>query len=270
MDRRTIAIAVVAAAILAQPALGQLAPRALTEVSVDERVGAQVPLDTTFQAVGEGSVSLRQVVDGSKPIVLVLAYARCTMLCSLVLRGVATAARAMPLVPNDDYRLVLIGLDPRETIDEAARKQAVLLEQLGRPGDRSRWSYLVGDRANIDRVASAIGFHYAWDARTEQYAHAAVIFVLTPSGQVARYLHGVQFDPRELADALADARDGRLLSTDAADLLRCFRFDPSLRRAGERAELALQIGGGVVFAMLVGLIVTLVTWERRSCRRRRS
>ncbi|MGE0547149.1 MAG: SCO family protein [Kofleriaceae bacterium] len=265
---RSFAMAVIIAGSLARPSSAQVAPRALTQVSVDERVGAQLPLDTAFQAVGRGSVKLGDVIDGTKPVVLVLAYARCTMLCSLVLRGVATAARGMSLVPGDDYRLVVIGLDPKETIDEAARKQAVLLEQLGRPGERSRWPYLVGTRANIDAVAAALGFHYAWDPRTEQYAHAAVIFVVTPAGQVSRYLHGVQYEPRELAAALHDARDGRLISTAATELLRCFRFDPALRRSGERAELVLRIGGAVIFGMLAGLITTLVIWERRARRRR--
>ncbi|MGE0871872.1 MAG: SCO family protein [Kofleriaceae bacterium] len=268
MTARICTAVVVVLGCIARPAVGQVAPRALTEVRVDERVGAQLPLATTFEAVGAGTVKLGQLIDGTKPVVLVLAYARCTMLCSLVLRGIATAVRAMDLIPAQDYRLIVIGLDPRETIDEASRKQAVLLEQIGRPGERSRWAYLIGDRTSIDAVAGALGFHYAWDPRTEQYAHAAVIFVATPDGRVSRYLHGVQFDPDELAAAVRDARDGKMVTAVAADLLRCFRFDPALRRAGERVELVLRIGGAAVLGMLAALIVTLVRWERRVARRR--
>jgi protein SCO1 len=161
---------------------------------------------------------------------------------------------------------VLVGLDARETPDEARRKHASLLAQLGRGDEPWRWPYLTGARASIDAVAGALGFRYAWDPRTEQYAHPAVIFALTPNGRVARYLHGVQFDPAEVAAALDTAAAGRAApaaSAAAVDVLRCFRFDPASRRAGARAQTFLRIGAACVFALLVGAIAVLVRWERR-------
>jgi protein SCO1 len=268
MTRRALAIYVLLA-IAPRSLIAQPAPGPIVEAGIDERVGAQVPLDPRFSVVGQGEASLRTLVDGSRPVVLVLAYARCTMLCSLVLRGVVDAARRAPVRAGRDYQLLLIGLDARETIDEAARKQAALLAELERAGERSAWPYLVGTRASIDAVADALGFRYAWDPRTEQYAHPAVIFVLTPDGRVSRYLHGVQFDPDELARAVRDANAGKTVSTAAAEVLRCFRFDPASRRVGELAERVLQVGAGGVCAALVAMITALVLWERRRARRLR-
>jgi protein SCO1/2 len=256
-------VAAMAALPAAHAAHAQPAPRALAAAGVDERLGARLPLDAPFTAAGQGEVTLGEVLDGRRPALLVLAYARCTMLCSLVLRGVIDAARRIRLEPGRDYQLVLVGLDARETPDEARRKQAALLAELGRGDDPGRWPYLVGPRASIDAVAGALGFRYAWDARTEQYAHPAVIFALTPDGRVARYLHGVQFPPDEVTAALEDAAAGRLISTAAADVLRCFRFDPAARRAGARAQAFLRVGGACVFAALLGTIAMLVRWERR-------
>src|SRR5215203_4666494 len=93
--------------------------------------------------------------------------------------------------------------------------------------------------------------------------HPAVIFALTPDGRVARYLHGVQFSPDEVEAALRDAKAGVLMSTQTADVLRCFRFDPASRRAGARAQLFLRVGAALMFGLLFGTIVFLVVWERR-------
>jgi protein SCO1/2 len=260
MSLRATALCLVAAlgAAHAQPA-----PRAIAASGLDERIGAQVPLDVPFTAAGIGTITLRRLLDGKRPVLLVIAYARCTMLCSLVLRGVTEVARALPRTPGVDYELVLIGLDARETIDEARRKQASLLAGLGRGTTPDRWPYLVGDRASIDAVANAVGFRYAWDPRTEQYAHPAVIFALTPEGRVSRYLHGVQFAPDEVAAALDDAAAGRLITSAAEAVLRCFRFDPASRRAGARAQLFLQVGAAFMFLVLFCAIALLLRWERR-------
>lgn len=243
-------------------------PPPMLAAGVDEHPGAQVPLDVPFTTSRGEPTTLRAQLDGKQPVLLVLAYARCTMLCSLVLRGVATAAHNLSREPGRDYRLILISLDAHETVDEAARKQATLLSQLGHGDAPDRWPYLLGTRANIDAVADALGFRYAWDARTQQYAHPAVIFALTPDGRVARYLHGIEFAPELVSTALDDAAAGRVMSTTAADVLRCFRFDPASRRVGERAQRFLRIGAAGIFVFSFASVAMLVAWERRLRRRR--
>lgn len=260
---KTFAMLVLACSL----AHAQPAPRAITESGVTEKIGSRVPLDTPFTETRRGPVTLRQVLDGKRPVLLVIAYARCTMLCSLVLRAVATVARAMDREPGRDYDLVVISLDAKETIDEAARRQDALLAELGRGSDPSRWPYLIGSRRSIDAVTDALGFRYAWDARTEQYAHPAVIFALTPDGRVARYLHGIAFEPEEVETALDDAAAGRLLTTPAAEVMRCFRYDPASRRAGARAQRFLRIGAAAIFFASFAFIGLLVAWERRIRRR---
>ncbi len=252
-------VVIIALLCLATRSAAQPAPDAVVKSGVTERIGAVLPLATPFTEATQGPTALGRYFDGKRPVLLVIAYARCTMLCSLVLRGVTDVAGKV----ERDYQLVLISLDTRETIDEARRKQATLLSMLGRNADASRWPYLLGSRINIDAVAGALGFRYAWDERTEQYAHPAVIFALTPDGRVGRYLHGVQFDPRAVTAALDDAAAGRLLPAVAEEVLRCFRFDPASRRAGAKAQLFLKIGAGSIFAMLVAGITFLLLWERR-------
>jgi protein SCO1/2 len=243
-------------ALLAATAHAQPAPAALSQAGIDERIGSQVPLDTELTDTQLGPRHLRDVLDPTQPTILILAYARCTMLCSLVLRGAIDVARKL----DRNARLVVISLDPRETVEEARAKRDSLVSQL----PRAHVSYLVGTRERIDAITGAIGFRYAWDPRTEQYAHPAVLTVLSPDGRVARYLHGIQFDPTEVAAALDDAAAGRFLSSPAAAVLRCFHFEPSARMDRARIESYFRIGAAsLAIGTLVGLVV-LIRRKRRS------
>jgi protein SCO1/2 len=124
------------------------------------------------------------------------------MLCNLVLQGTADLVPKLGLQLRKDFTLATISIDPRETPDEAARTQALILARAGHPGDVSDWPFLVGQEPAIQRVARSLGFRYAWDERTEQYAHPAVIFAISPYGRVAGYFYDLRPDPAAVRAAL--------------------------------------------------------------------
>lgn len=248
-----------APAAAAQPAR----PPVLRDVGLDEHVGDKIPLDLAFTDAAGRRIQLRQLFDG-KPVVLVLAYMRCKMLCSLVLHATTEAVRGMKLALGRDYRLVTVSIDPGDDAATLAVRRDTLLARAGHAGEPERWTFLVGGERPIHALADALGFHYTYDPATEQFAHPAVVFVLEPDGTIARYLQGVQLDPRELADAIRDAAAGRLASRSIAEtVLSCFHFDPSGRAHREAIRRYLQIGGAAIVLMLVASITTLVVWERR-------
>lgn len=255
---RSLAIVAVVALLAG---IAPAAPNPRLAVGLDEHVGARVPRGLVFTASTGERVPLARFLDGRRPVVLVMAYARCTLLCSVVLRGIAGGVRASELVPGRDYLPLVVSLDPRETPDEAARRQNKLLEDIGHRADRGSWPYLVGDEPSIRALADALGFRYAWDPDTEQYAHPAVAFVIAPDGRIAEYLPGVMFD--QLDAAVRRAERGELTSSVTRDLLACFHFDPSLRRYETKIALLFRLGAGLVLATLVAIIAALVLWERR-------
>jgi protein SCO1/2 len=244
------------------PASGQPA------IGLDDKTGAHVPVAGALRDSTGAPAPLSRFVDGKRPIVLVLAYARCTMLCNVVLHATADAIAAGALVPGRDFTPIVVSLDPRETPDEASRRQATLLASIGHPGDRAAWPYLVGNDADIHALADAVGFHYAWDPRTEQYAHPAAIFVLTPDGRVAETLRGVQFTG--LDAAIERARRGLLTPATSHDLVACFHFDPALRRHQAQIQRFFRIGATTVFVALLATIGGLLCSERRRGRRARA
>jgi protein SCO1/2 len=189
------------------------------------------------------------------------------MLCSLVLHAVADAVRALPLALGRDYRVITVSIDPREDAASAAARRRELLDKLALPDDAA-WTYLVGAERPVRALADALGFRYAWDPRTEQYAHPAVVFVLTPDGTISRYLHGVTYEPARLAAALSGAAAGELAPSAAAEaVLSCFRFDPAARAHREQIEAYLRIGGAAISLALGSTIGLLFLWERRRRRR---
>ncbi len=271
MNHRSLTTVLLVALSLAAPkaaAAPTQQPPAVAAAAVTEHLGERVPLELGFTSAQRTPVRLGELVRGDRPVLLVLAYARCEMLCSVVLQGVADAVAGMDsLAPGRDYQLIVVSIDARESADEAARKQTRLLERIGHPGETARWPYLIGREADIRALAASLGFGYAWDAAAQQYAHPAVAFVLTPDGRIARYLYGVQYPAATLAVALRSASRGVLQPTAAAavadDIIRCFRFDPGSRRYGARIQRYFRAGAILVFGMLAGLVGGLILWERR-------
>ena len=264
MIRLPFTILFVASAAVAEPGR----PPPLRAVGVEEHVGTRIPLDLTFNDAAGRRIQLAELFGGGKPVLMVLAYMRCKMLCSLVLSATTEAVKAMPLELGRDYRLVTVGIDPTEDAASAAAKRDELLARAGHPGEHDRWTYLVGADRAIHALADSLGFRYTWDPRTEQYAHPAVVFVLAPDGTIARYLQGVQLEPADLAAALGAAAAGRLSTLSIAEtVLSCFHYDPAARAHREAIARYLQIGGAAICLLLGGTVLGLFRWERRRRRR---
>jgi protein SCO1/2 len=261
-----VALALVAApaAVVAEPA----PPPAVQGVGVDDHAGARIPLDLPFTEVGARRVRLGDYFGDGKPVLMVLAYVRCRMLCSLVLQATVDAVRAMPLEVGRDYRLITVSIDPDEEAADAARRRAELLARIGRPDQPERWTYLVGAERPIRALADRLGFRYRRDPRTEQFAHPAVIFVLAPDGTIARYFQGISPSPADIAAALRRAASGPVVAEPIAErVLSCFRFDPAARAHRALIDRWLRIGGASVVLAVAVAVAGLLRWERRRRRR---
>jgi len=229
---------------------------------VEEHLGAALPLDAEFQSTRGAPQRLGDVVGRGQPTLLVLAYSRCSMLCSLVLHATADLVPSLGLTPGQDYRLLTISIDPRETPFEAGRTQQVALERAGLP-DGSTWPFFVGQEASIRRVADSVGFHYAWDAASEQFVHPAVIFTLSPAGRVSGYFYDLRPDPGAVRAALLGEASPSARSVGAA-VLSCFRFDALGRKYGTIVQRFFQVGATAVALALALGVALLFRRERRA------
>jgi len=241
-------------------------PDILRTVGFDQRLGAQVPLDLTFRDEAGSSVKLGDYL-GDKPVLLVPAYYECPMLCTIVLNGVASALRALPFDVGKEFRVVTFSFNPHETSELAAAKKTTYIEDYRRPGAAAGWHFLVGDEPSVAALTQAIGFRYAWDEGSKQYAHASGIVVLTPGGRISHYFFGVEFAPRDLRLALVEASGERIGSLVDQLLLFCFHYDPATGRYSRVALNAVRAGGVLTLAALVGFVVLMLRRDAIRARR---
>ncbi len=268
--RRSAALAPLLSALVAvlavPPAVAEVGPHpALAEAKITERPGNEVPLDARLVDHTGRAVRLGHYFDGRDPVILVLAYARCPMLCPLVLRSTATALSVAGRRPGDGFRVVTVSFDPRDTPADAARARRATVGSTWPGLAADDWAFLVGGADEVRRVARAVGFGYRFDPASGQYAHAAGVFVLAPDGRVSRTLYGVSFPPDEMAAALDAAAAGEAGRSLQQVLIQCFCYTPALRRWSGALALLLR---GSALAILVGLGTVFWFARRRGARRR--
>ncbi|HEX3553649.1 MAG TPA: SCO family protein [Thermoanaerobaculia bacterium] len=234
-------------------------PGVLKSVGYDQRIGERVPLDSPWRDEAGRPVKLGDFL-GKRPAVLVLAYYHCPMLCDLVLQGVETGLRPLSLDPGRQFEVLVASIDPAETPAMAAKKKRELLARYARPGTEAGWHFLTGPRDSITRLTQAVGFRYVYDPARNQFAHAAGMVILTPGGQVSRYLLGVEFPARDIRLGLVESGDGKLGTVVDQVLLYCFHYDPLV---GRYSAVTLNILRLSAVATVLGLALLVVLLRRR-------
>ncbi len=222
----------------------------LEGVEVTEYPGTQVPMDLTFQDEDGKTVALKDYFDGERPVILTLNYYACPMLCTLQLNGLVDGLKKMEWTPGQEFEMVTVSINPTETPRMARLKKQNYLKEYERPAAASGWHFMVGDKANIEALAEPLGFGYRYDEETNQYAHAAVTYIVTPDGRISRYLYGIVYDPQTLRLSLVEAADGEIGTSMDQILLACFHFDPENGRYSLAAFNVMRTGGLLVMLVL--------------------
>ncbi len=231
-------------------------PQLLKNVGVDQKLNESIPLGLTFRDETGKQVVLQQYFQG-KPVLLSLVYYSCPMLCTQVLNGVERSLRELSLNLGKDYQVVTVSIDPTEKPVLALAKHDLYTGMYGRAGGAQGWHFLTGDEPQIKALASAVGFRYAYDPDSKQFAHASVIMVLTPEGKISKYFYGISYPSRELRLGLVDASEGRIGTPVDAVLLFCYHYDPATGKYGVLISHVLQIAGGITILAIGALIFVL-------------
>ncbi len=231
-------------------------------VDVEEHLGARIPEDILLQDDSGKTLTTKELLSGNHPIVLALAYYRCPMLCPLVLNGVSSGLREAGFVMGNDYRLVTVSIDPEDTPVDAKKRKNVLRAKMGSSVETGA-AFVVGTADATRALADAVGFRYAFDEKTSQYAHPAVVMVLGSDGRISRYLYGPEPSPRDLRLALVEAAQGKIGSVIDRVLITCYRFDPATRRYGPYILGFFRIGAALILVVVSVILGILWRIERR-------
>lgn len=234
-------------------------PTALRDVRIEQKLNQQLPLDLVFRDENGQEVKLGQYFK-QKPVVLALVYYDCPMLCTQILNGMVTSFRVLPFQIGNEFDVVTISFDPRETPALAGEKKKVYVDYLPdkmRAGANSGWHFLTGDAANIERITDAVGFRYHYDEKTKQFAHASAIMVATPEGKLSRYFYGVEYPARYLRLGLMESTQNKIGSLADELLLYCYHYDPATGTYGAAIMRVMRIAGVITLLGIVALILFL-------------
>ena len=229
-------------------------PRALRNIGVDQKLNTQIPLNLIFRDDSGRELPLSAYF-GSRPVVLALVYYQCPMLCTQVLNGMVMSLRGMSLESGRDFVVVTVSIDPTETPELASKKKAEYLRRYAKGGDG--WHFLTGAEPQIKELAGAVGFRYAYDPKTKQYAHASAIMVVTPSGRLSRYFYGIEYPPRDLRLGLVEASENKIGSPVDEVLLYCFHYDPNTGKYSAIVMNIVRLAGVLTLLILLPLLIWL-------------
>ncbi len=264
-------LAALAVALLPSAAAAQQRPteapihpqqQLLKKIHIEQRLGERAPLDAPFVDSTGRAVQLGDVL-GDRPVILALVYHECPKLCNQVLHGLMTALRGIDYTAGKDFDVLVVSFDPRETPKLAAGRKQGFVRLYDREGTADGFHFLTGEEDSIRKLTEAVGFNYAWDDRSAQYAHASAIMVLAPDGTISKYFYGIDYNTRDLRFGLVDASAGKVGTLADAILLLCFHYDPTTGKYGLIISRVIQLGGVLTVLCLGTFIFISLRSERR-------
>jgi len=243
--------AVLSIAVGARAQIDTGVPEELKGIDIIEHSNDPLPLDARFTDDSGAQVSLRDYFKGQRPVLLQLGYNKCPMLCNLVLNGAFDGLKGIEWMPGKEFEVIAISIDPTETPALASAKKESYLAEFERPGARQGVHFLTGSAIMSKSVADAVGFQYRRQENGD-YAHAAVLVLITPDGRISRYMYGTKFESSDLRMGLLEASQGNIGTTIDRFILWCHIYDANARGYVLQARRVMSIGGLVTLLVLAG------------------
>ena len=255
--------------VLAPPRASAQPGGALKEVAFDQNLNAQLPLTTAFRDEDGRSVQLADYF-GQRPVILVMGYSNCPLLCSQVLGQITRSLKPLDFSIGKDFDVVTVSINPKETPEQADGQRRMYLKRYNRPGAESGWHALTGDEASIARLAKVVGFRYTYSAKLNLYAHAAGFVLLTPAGRISRYFYGIEYPARELKYALIEASSSKIGSPIDKLVMYCYDYDPSTGKYTFAIMNTIRVFGVATALALGTFMFAMVRRDRRMARATRA
>lgn len=254
-------LAIVAAVVApARPATAGVPAAQVKTVAAAPAPNAALPLDLHFLDESGKAVTLGKAIGGLPAIVIFVDYT-CRTLCGPVLEFAADGLGKTGLKPGVDYRLVVIGIDPRDGVAAARAMRARHIDDASPIGRAA--AFLTGHDAEIHAVTKAAGLRYYYDAEHDQFAHPAAVYVVDSGGRVRRVLSPLGLDSADLRLAIVDTGRGAVGTLADRIHLLCYGYDPVKGIYTERITTLLSIAAGLTLVMMAGGISMMVAREKR-------
>ena len=161
-----------------------------------------------------------------------------------------------------DYRLIIIGFNPKAT---AADGERMIGGEIGFTSPVGRASKgFTASPGVVAKLTSAVGFRYIYDPALGRFAHPAALLVVTRDGRLSRVLSGLAITGDDARLALVAAGGGTIGTlVDQARLL-CYGFSASVGFYVNCVRILLAAGGvTTLLAVAAGLLLLVRASPRR-------
>jgi protein SCO1 len=233
------------------------------QIRIDQRVGSQLSGALPFIDEEERHVHLSEYF-GDKPVILVLGYYRCPMLCKVTLHDLCESLQQIKWTAGDQFRVIMVSIDPEETSEQAAATKQTFLRQYRRRAAEHGVHCLTGNQSEIDLLANQTGFRFVFDPRSGQFGHASGIILLSGQGRVTRYFLGIRYPPDELSTALMNAASDKPGQRVRDFILKCLHATNSRRSAVIMGAVRIS---ALTMAIIVGLVIFRFVSTEKQTRR---
>jgi len=237
-------------------------PDALADVGIEQRLDEELPLDLVFRDEAGREVQIGDYF-GDRPVILSLVYYECPMLCTMVLNGLVSSLADLDFDVGNEFEVVTVSFNPKDTPDLASRKKQTYLGKYGRDGAEDGWHFLTGEAGSIEALTEAVGFKYKFIPETGEFVHASSIMVLTPLGKLSKYFYGIDYPEFDLRLGLVEASDNKIGSPVDQILLYCYHYDPTTGKYGMVIMNVIRVAGTLTVLMLVGFMLLMFRRDRQ-------
>lgn len=241
------------------PATARVLPVDYEDAGVVPPADASLPLAVSVTDSSGRHVPLGDLM--SHPTVLVFADYTCRTLCGPTIAFVASALEKSGLRPGDQFQLLVVGLDPKDSMADASTMRRAHIGA-GTSLDRAT-EFVIASPVAVQKLTAALGYRYHYDADSDVYIHPAAAYVLRSDGRVSRVLTGIGLSGADMRLAIVEASAGKIGTLRDQVRLLCSAFDPAHGTYDLRISRILEFAAFVTVAVLAGGIGLLLLADRR-------
>lgn len=241
-------------------------PREVRDVTVDQNLGGQLPLDLPLIDSQGRQIETGYYIDGNKPTIVTLNYSDCPMLCNVQLNQLSQSLSKLDLQIGKDFQILTVSIDPKETTATAGKTKDKYISLLRKeqPGADEGWGFCTADSETITNLADVLGFRYTYDEKSGEYYHPAMLAFVSPQGVITRYSLNIAFEPQDLRKALIEAGEGTVGSPVDQLILWCFSFDPTSNSYVPQAWKIMRAGGAATVLLMLACLAPYWIGRHRS------
>ena len=237
----------------------------MKQVGVDQKMDAQLPLDMPFRDDAGNDVKLgRYFTD--KPVMMMMISYTCAQLCTVETEVLATNLNGISFLPGRQFEIVVASIDPRDKTKDAVKARDNFLKQYKRPGVGVGVHFLTGDEASIKALAKSVGYRYAWNKTTKEYAHPDAVMLMTPQGKVAQYFLQLKYYDKDLRRGIIGASQSRIGTPLDYLALSCWHRNPTTGQYTLNILGVLKLAGVATLLVMALGIALMVSNDKRGKR----